>query len=169
MTRSRVIWIAAFVGALVAAGAVGHYAPGSGKSKTAHRTRTAPRPARPPIGLGYGQRNLGIAYGSTSADVLRQIGSPVSKQEGCWLYRGRVGRIRGRWSGSYVDAMKFCFSEGPAGNQVVTRIWSHSPRHTIVRRNPFTHKIVSKKTWPAQWDPPITIAEVPPWYVQQNA
>jgi hypothetical protein len=167
--RKRSAWLAAMVGALVVAGGVVHYATGSGKSSAPHRTRTGPTPKRPPIGLGYGQRNLGIAYGSTPAEVRRQLGSPVQQRAGCWLYRGRVGRIRGRWSGSYVDAMKFCFAEGPVGSQVVTQILSHSPRHTIVKRNPSTHKIVWKRTFPAQWDPPITIAEVPSWYLQQNS
>ena len=164
------MWLAAMVvGALVVAGGVVHYATGSGKPSAPPRTRIVPAPKRPPIGLGYGQRNLGIAYGSAPAEVRRQLGPPVQQRAGCWLYRGRVGRIRGRWSGSYVDAMKFCFSEGPVGSQVVTQILSHSPRHTIVRRDPYTHKIVSKRTWPAQWGPAITIAEVPAWYVEQNS
>lgn len=117
---------------------------------------------------GYGQWNLGIAYGTTPAQVLRQLGTPAATEASCWLYRGRVGRIRGRLSGLYVDAMKFCFGEGSGGGKAVTQIASHMVAHTIVSRNPVTHRIV-KKSFPARWAPPIALAMVPGWYVQQNS
>jgi hypothetical protein len=117
----------------------------------------------------FGAMNLQIAYGSTPEQVLHQIGSPAKVKSGCWLYSGRVGSIRGRYSGPYIDAMKFCFGAGPTGTRVVTRILSHMATHTIVRRDPRTHKIVSKQTYRAGWGGPITILQPPPWYFQQNS
>ena len=84
------------------------------------------------------------------------------------MYGGRVGRIRGRYSGPYVDAMKFCFSEGPAGGKAVTRILSHTPIHTIVTWDPVTHTR-SRKTFPAQWGGIVTLLKVPDWYLKQSS
>jgi hypothetical protein len=92
-----------------------------------------------------------------------QLGAPTAKSGHCWLYQGEVGRIRGRLSGSYVDAMKFCFGEGPAGGRAVTKILSHDVAHTIVARDG------TKKHFPAQWGGAITIMRVPDWYLQENS
>jgi hypothetical protein len=102
--------------------------------------------------------NLGIAYGTTPKQVLREIGPPTKKHADCWLYRGHVGRIRGRYSGPYVDAMRFCFSEGPVGAKVMTQIFSHYATHTI-----------TKKHFPAQWGSPLTLLKVPDWYLQEKS
>jgi hypothetical protein len=101
---------------------------------------------------------LGIAYGTTAKQLLREIGSPTKKQADCWLYRGQVGRIRGRYSGPYVDAMKFCFSAGPTGGNVMTQIFSHYAGHTI-----------AKEHFPAQWAHPVTLLKVPDWYLQEKS
>jgi hypothetical protein len=162
----RRVWLAGIaVGLLVVAGLI-RYAAGTGHSSTKQSiTRSSSAQQQR---LRYGQFNLGIAYGSTRKQVLRQIGSPTAKQGDCWLYRGHVGRIRGRYSGPYVDAMRFCFSDGPAGGQAVTQIFSHSPIHTIIKKDPVTHSI-SKKTFQARWDIPIDIAPVPDWYLQEGS
>jgi hypothetical protein len=164
--RHRRAWLAGIVAGLLAVAGVIHYATGTGNSSTKESiTRSSSAQQQR---LGYGQFNLGIAYGSTPTQVLRQIGSPTAKQADCWLYRGHVGRIRGRYSGPYVDAMRFCFSDGPAGGQAVTQIFSHSPIHTIIKKDPVTHSI-SKKTFQARWDIPIDIAPVPDWYLQEGS
>lgn len=167
--KTRLTWLAAIIGWLLVAGGVIHYATGFGNASTPHRPRTASPTRRQPLGLGYGERNLGIAYGTTPKQVLQQLGSPTKKHAGCWLYRGQVGKIRGRHSGSYVDAMKFCLSEGSAGGWAVTQIFSYYVKHTIVKRDPVTHRISSKRTFPARWGPPLTFMKVPDWYLQQNS
>lgn len=115
----------------------------------------------------YGAMDLEIAYGSTPQQVLRQLGSPTKREANCWLYRGRIGEIRRRYS-PYNDAMKFCFSEGPAGGRAVMQIFGHYPTRTIVKKDPLTHTIISKKTFPAHWGHPLWLMKVPDWYLQQN-
>lgn len=110
-----------------------------------------------------GAMNLRIPYGTTAAQVLRQLGRPASTRNGCWLYRGRIGSIRGRFSGPYVDAVRFCFGEGPLGGKVVTQVLSHTPRHTIVRPDG------SRRTYPAGWGPSITLIRPPEWYLRQSS
>lgn len=148
------------------------YVTGAGKSSKQHQTRSfvagsgtsaANQPDR------YGAFDLGIVYGSTPKQVLSRLGSPTKEQAHCWLYRGRVGSIRGHYPGPYVDAMKFCFSEGPAGGTAVTRILNHLPIHSIIKRDPVTNQIISKQTFPAQWGISMAREMVPDWYLEQNS
>jgi hypothetical protein len=101
--------------------------------------------------------------------VRRRLGAPTAVDGSCWLYQGTVGRIRGRLSGLYIDAMKFCFAEGAGGGTAVEEILSHQITHTIVRRDPLTRRIVKVATYGASWGHPLTIARVPDWYVQQSS
>lgn len=147
-----------------------HYATGFGNSSTRHQAKpsvassgTSPTNQRP----RYGAMDLEIAYGSTPQQVVRQLGSPTKKEANCWLYRGHIGEIRGRYS-PYNDAIKFCFSEGPAGGKAVMQIFGHYPTYTVVKKDPLTHIIVSKKTFPAHWGHPLWLMKVPDWYLQQN-
>lgn len=174
MFASRSAWVAGICGGLVVlvvGGLIVHLTRTAGSS-----TKLAPKASvKAPRALGsqrprYGEFNLGIAYGTAPKQVLRELGSPSRKQGNCWVYRGRVGSIRGRYSGSFfVDAKRFCFSEGPAGGRAVTQVFDHYAKHTIVKRDPVTHKITSKKTYPAEWGFPLRIEEVPSWYLQQNS
>lgn len=106
----------------------------------------------------------GIAYGTTPKQLLRDLGSPKKKEGDCWLYRGNVhgeiGTIRGHYSGPYVDAMKFCFADGPVGGKVVMTIVSHYAPHFILRRNSVTHAL-SKTFYSGLWAPPVTFMRVP--------
>jgi hypothetical protein len=144
----------------VAAGLI-HYDTGIGKSSTRHQPKASvvsPASSATQSRPRYGFMGLGIAFGATPKQVLREIGSPTKEQANCWLYRGHVGSIRGRYSGPYVDAMKFCFSAAPTGGTVMTRIFSHYAAHTI-----------AKEHFPGQWHPPATLMKVPDWYLHENS
>lgn len=118
----------------------------------------------------YGTINLGIAYGTRPKQVLGELGSPSARRAECWVYRGSAGRVRGRYSGTDIDAINFCFSEAPAGGgKVVSQIFIHVPAHTIIKRDPVTHAIISKKHFRAQWVPTVTFMKVPDWYLQENS
>jgi hypothetical protein len=166
---NRRAWLAGIAGGLLVLAGVIHYATGFGNSATKHRqaSLTAYSSVQQQR-LRYGEMNLGIAYGTTPKQVLRQIGSPTKKQANCWLYRGFGNVIGGRYSGGGIDAMKFCFSEGGAGNRVVTRIFNHTPAHTIIKKNPDTHKI-TKKHFEAQWGPAFILRKPPDWWVEENS
>jgi uncharacterized protein YuzB (UPF0349 family) len=56
--------------------------------------------------------------------------------------------------------VKFCFSEGAAGSEVVTQIFNHTPAHTIIDKDPVTH-VTTKQRFPAQWFHAITIMNAP--------
>lgn len=158
---------------LVVVGGVVGYLAASGTSSSSRQSAApvativgTPSGPQPP---GYGEWDLEIAYGSTPNQVRSQLGAPTSVVGSCWLYRGTVGRIRGRLSGLYIDAMKFCFGEGAGGGTGVDEILSHQITHTIVKRDPVTHRIVKVATYRASWGHPLTIARVPDWYVQQSS
>lgn len=171
----RLAWIAGVAGGLlvlVSAGLIVDYRP-RGDDLSSHRLRerssiTAADLAAPRQPLHYGAMTLGIAYGASRKDVLRQLGPPTARQGRCWVYRGQVGRIRGRSSGPFVNAMKFCFSEGPAGGEAVMHIFGYRPAHTVTMWDPETGVLV-KKRFPARWGPTIAIARVPDSYVQGNS
>lgn len=98
-----------------------------------------------------GQFNLGIPYGAASKRVLRELGAPDEKDGSCWLYRGRVGKIRGRYSGWHVDAMKFCFAPaGPGRGETVAQIFSHYVAYKFKKQNV-----------PPRWAVPLTFGGVP--------
>jgi hypothetical protein len=163
--RSRLAWLAGITGGMFVVACVAHYAAGIGNSSTRHRpqfslTRNS---SAQPQQRRYGEFNLGIAYGTAPKQVLRQLGSPTKKQADCWLYRGHVGKIRGRYPGPYVDAVKFCFAEGaPSGGRIVAQILSHRVSHSV------THSR-SRRTIPAFWGWPTNRGAVPDWYLHENS
>lgn len=112
--------------------------------------------------------NLGVAFGSTRAQVLARLGQPTEKRPGCWIYQGRK-TIPGSYRSVYIDGVEFCFSAGPLGGEVMTMVLNHSPKHTIVKRSPITHAIISKRTYAAEWTPMFTFLRPPDWYFQQNS
>jgi hypothetical protein len=171
----RLVWLAAILGGFVVAGVVIYVATRSGNSSAQHQQTSragAASSVKKQARNHYGTWNLGIAYGWTPKQVLRQIGAPVKKQANCWLYRGQVrggiGNIRGRFSGLYVDAIKFCFGEGPAGGEAMTQIRSHYAAHTIFKKDATGH-VVSKRFYSAEWNGPVTLMKVPDWYLQETS
>lgn len=162
-------WLAGIaLGVLVVAGVI-RYATGisSGEHHPTLSVTGSSNAVTAPRALRYGFMGLRIAYGSTPKQVLGQIGSPTKKQAHCWLYRGHVGNIRGRYPGPYVDAMKFCFSAGPTRGNVMTQIFSHYAAHTIATTDPITQKI-GKTHFAALWGRPVTLMKVPDWYQQES-
>jgi hypothetical protein len=167
-TKATFAWLVGMIGAVLVGAGLMHYVSGIGSSPTHQPPVSASRnpSAERPIPLG--QINLGIAYGTTQEQMLRQLGSPTTKRANCWLYRGQIGTIRGRYSGPYVDALKFCFSDGPAGGKAVTQILSHRSAHSVAKTNLVTGAI-SKHRVAAFWGWPIDRTSVPDWYVQENS
>jgi hypothetical protein len=163
--RSRLAWLAGIVGGLLVIAGLIHYVTGIGNSATQHQ----PRASVTGSGISspqqqqrdYGAMDLGIPYGATPKQVLRQLGSPTTKQADCWLYRGPE-KLHGPYLSPYVDAMKFCFAEGPAGGKAVSDIYNHTVAHTIKWHD-------EKRRYPAQWSRPIALAKVPDWYLQENS
>lgn len=142
-----------------------HFAASRGSSSAGDRTtkRTSGTTATPGL-RQFGQMTLGIAYGTSPRQLLREMGAPNRKQDGCWLYRGsvsgQIGTIRGRYSGPYVDAVKFCFSAGPVGGKVMAKIMSHYAAHSIYKRNAATDALEGK-FYAGFWAPPVTFRQVP--------
>ncbi len=161
-TWNRLAWLAVITGGPLAVIGLIYYATGIGDSSTKHiatpSVTVTVTTSRQDQRYRCGEMTLGIAYGTTPQELLGEIGPPTRKQARCWLYRGRVGRIRGRYSGPYVDAMKFCFGAGPVGGKVMTRILSHYAAHTIKGEH-----------FRGQWHPPVTLMRVPDWYLQRRA
>jgi hypothetical protein len=168
--RSGLAWAAGIAGALLVAGGVAHRVAGHRNSPMLHAAvgPIAVTVESTPRHGAYGENDLGIPYGTAASHVLRELGPPTAKQGSCWIYRGRIGRIRGRSSDSFVDAMKFCLSEGPAGGMAVTQVFDHYVAHIIVRTDPVTHR-VEKRTYPALWGHPVVLMKVPDWYVQESS
>jgi hypothetical protein len=135
----RVGWVAAIAGGLIVVGVLIHFVTGPGSSSAQHQT------------LSTGELNLGIRYGSTPKQVQRRLGAPATKHGSCWVYRGHGERVAGFYTGPYIDAMRFCFSDGPTGIKVVTNTFAHIVAHTV-----------HKRTIPAQWIHTFTIARPPP-------
>jgi len=158
------VLVGAAAGLLVVAGLVGHLL-GHGKASAP----VSPRPReRRSAALPLGELSLGVAFGATPEQVVRRLGAPTTRDGSCWVYRGRAGAVRGRVSGPYVDALKFCFSPGPLGRNVVTQIYSHTVAHTIVETDPMSHTVF-KRRFPARWGYTVAIAKVPSWYVQESS
>ncbi len=174
VTRTRITWLAGIAGVLIVIAAIcltlDRTSAGGGSAKQARSNGSATsggassthRPSRD------GAMNLGIAYGATPKDVLRQLGSPTTTNAHCWVYRGRAGNVRDRYSGPYVDALKFCFSAGPTGGEAVTQILSHTTTHTVTLRD-FAGHAITKKRFQAQWGPTVAILKVPDWYGQESS
>lgn len=97
----------------------------------------------------YGELSAGIAYGATPKAVLAKLGPPTTRRKSCWVYRGKQNP-KGRYEAPGVDAMEYCFSEGPAGGQAVSEIYSHTVAHTT-----------NGQYIPAFWGHPLVIVRVP--------
>jgi hypothetical protein len=87
--------------------------------------------------------------------LRRRLGTPTTKHANCWVYGGK--HIPSSYRAIHIDATKFCFSAGGAGNQVVAEIFNHSPAHMIVERDPVTHAVTGRRRFPAVWLPAITL------------
>jgi hypothetical protein len=81
--------------------------------------------------VGIGEFSGRVPFGATPKQVQRTLGSPTSKQPGCWVYRANADRVNGAYLPQWVDALKFCFSAGPAGSKGVTNIYNHLVAHPI--------------------------------------
>lgn len=150
--KRRLGWVAVTAaGLLVAAGLI-YDLTGAGNSSTGASGHPKPSTRQQ---LGYGELDLGVPYGSTSTQVQQHLGPPTTKHATCWIYAGK--HIPNSYRAVFIDATKFCFAAGGAGDKVVAEIFNHSPAHTIVKRDPITHAITSRQRFPATWLPAITL------------
>ena len=153
--RRRLALLAATVAGLVVAAGLIYWLAAAGNSSTSgQQTQTIRASAEQQ--LGYGQMNLGVAYGTTPKQVRRQLGAPATTNGNCWTYRGSKV-IPDAYRAFYSDAVRFCFSPGATGNNVVTQIFDHWMAHTIVETDPVTH-VKSRKYFPAVWGPAFTLS-----------
>jgi hypothetical protein len=111
---------------LILIGGVAYYAATSG----GHVARAA-----------IGTMDLGISYGDTPAQVQHRLGAASSKSGACWVYRATEGTVSGVYAGTYIDAVRFCFSA-----HVVTDVHDHMIAHTI-----------QKRRFAARWILPLTM------------
>lgn len=112
---------------------------GSGRSTT-----TTPR--RQEV---VGEQNGGIAYGDTQRAVSTTLGDPTAKQAGCWIYTLRGHAVNGMNLGKIIDAIKYCFTAGPAGGRVVSTIYVHLIPSVVAR-------LPKDKRPPGGWTHPFT-------------
>ena len=136
--RRRIAWVTAALALVIIGGAANQLFRSGSSSPVRKSSSRQPR--------YIGAMNLGIAYGATAKQVLRQLGAPTSKEGNCWIYRGRAIAANRAHAGPNVDAMKFCFSEGSTGDQVVSTISSHYMATTFHNRR-----------YPAHWGGFVTI------------
>jgi hypothetical protein len=117
MTR-RLRWLVVGVAALVAVGgALFHFDRSTGSMP--------PRTASPPHALEIGEQNGGVAYGDTAKQVVAKLGPPTRQRAACWVYSAGGHTIHGEYLGKWIDALKFCFADGPVGGRVVATIYEH--------------------------------------------
>ena len=89
----------------------------------------------------FGARNGGVAYGDAPKQVLAKVGSPTKKRGACWIYS--ANRSNGHYIiGKFVDRLRYCFGDGPAGGKAVTAIDVHIIPHTLP----------TKKWYPGGWN-----------------
>jgi hypothetical protein len=127
----RFVWVVGLaIGVAVFAGAIRHLTRSSHPaSNHAKETLGAPE-------------NLGVPFGASPAKVVARLGQPNAKQAGCWIYGVKDGAKEiGNGFGQWIDKVKYCFSEGATGGQVVADISSHMVAHRI-----------GKKHYPAGWN-----------------
>ena len=145
--RRRLAWLAAGVVGLVVVASLLYWLAAAG-NPSAHNQSIRQR-------LGYGELNLGVAYGTTPRQLRRRLGAPAAIQANCWIYRGSKD-IPSSYRAIYIDAVKFCFSAGSAGNKAVAETFDHSPAHTIVKTDPVTHT-KTRTRFQAQWFHAMTL------------
>jgi hypothetical protein len=97
--------------------------------------------------LEVGEQNGGVAYGDSAAQVMTKVGSPATKHGSCWSYSARAHTVNGEYLGPFVDGLRYCFGDGPAGGSVVTAIYEHIVAHTLP----------SGKWYPGGWNYAMTL------------
>lgn len=122
--QRRLAWTAGAIVLVIAGGAVNQLLR-SGNS-------SLPRTAAPKRHSALGINDLDVAYGTTPKELTSRLGPPTAKETNCWIYRGKAiaAQLSADGTGA-ADAVKYCFSEGPTGGQVVTGTWTHYLAHTI--------------------------------------
>ena len=94
-----------------------------------------------------GEVSGGIPFGASSEQVVQTLGSPTRKHAGCWVYSVNTHRINGEYLGKFVDGVKFCFSDGPAGGKAVSTIYNHL----------IAHPTPADKHFAGGWEPALAI------------
>jgi hypothetical protein len=92
-------------------------------------------------GQDFGAQNGGVAYGDDPKHVLAKVGPPTKKQGACWIY-SPSGSNSQYVIGKFVDGVRYCFGDGPAGGKAVTAIDVHIIPHTLP----------TKKWYPGGWN-----------------
>jgi hypothetical protein len=80
-----------------------------------------------------GEQNGGVAYGDTHETVATKLGPPTQKGAACWIYNARRHIVNGMYLGETVDALRYCFADGPAGGTVVSTIYEHLIPSAVAR------------------------------------
>jgi|tagenome__1003787_1003787.scaffolds.fasta_scaffold19186866_1 hypothetical protein len=138
--KRRLTWLIGIGAALVLAGGAVHHFTRSHASPV-DRSATGQRES-------IGEQSGGIAFGASEQQVLKKLGDPKRRQAACWVYSAADHTVNGRYLGRFVDGMKYCFGDGPAGGTVVTNIYEHITAHIGFQ----------KKHIAAQWSPAIVLA-----------
>jgi hypothetical protein len=117
-TKRRVVWLVVVVaGAAVLGGALHHFFNSTSSARSTNTTSQRQDEA--------GEQNGGIAYGDTRGTVSAKLGTPNQKKPPCWIYNAHHHTVNGMYLGETVDAIRYCFADGPAGGTVVSTIYEH--------------------------------------------
>jgi hypothetical protein len=114
----RLIMLLAVAVAAAGGGALQHFFD-STSSKSSHTASSEQ------LDLEVGEQNGGIAYGDTAKQVTAKLGRPGKKQSACWIYSAPDHTLHGEYLGKVIDAVRYCFADGPVGGQVVSTIYEH--------------------------------------------
>jgi hypothetical protein len=140
-TKRRVVWLAGVVaGAAVLGGALHHVLH---SSSSAAATTTTQRQE------DGGEQNAGIAYGDTQDMVSAKLGAPTQKKAACWIYDAHNHTVNDMNLGGSIDAVKYCFADGPVGGKAVAAIYERFTPSALAR-------MPKDKRPPGGWVPAIT-------------
>jgi hypothetical protein len=137
--RRRFAWLVATVAVLAVVGAMIHFF-GSADNMSSKVAASEPQQAS-------GEVSGGIPFGASSQQVVGTFGPPTRNGAGCSVYSANAHRINGEYLGKFVDGLKFCFSDGPAGGKVVSTIYNHL----------IAHPTPADKHFAGGWEPAVAI------------
>ena len=95
----------------------------------------------------FKEQSGGISYGATPKRVLATLGTPTTKQPSCWSYKANAHTVGRDYLGKFVDGLRYCFGDGPAGGKAVVGIYVHV----------IAHPTPADKNYPGGWEHAVAV------------